>query len=202
MSYVQIDPPVGGSSSPVSASTITDAPRPYPYTRAEECSWHPEDVARHMSSLVGHGGVAQLLTHGWSSNRHVPSLRAQFGMNRMPGDDDNDNIASKHPCLGYMKSILSTFLEQLKEPLILMLLGSALLSIILGNTTDAISIATALCIVSLVAAVQEYRSEQALEQLANLVPHTCTVLRDGRIEENFEASMLVVGDLVLLATGE
>ena len=71
-----------------------------------------------------------------------------------------------------------------------------------GNSADAISIALALTIVSLVAAVQEYRSERALEALSDLVPHTCTVLRDGRAIENLSAKELVVGDLVLLSTGD
>jgi P-type Ca2+ transporter type 2C len=50
--------------------------------------------------------------------------------------------------------------------------------------------------------VQEYRSEQALEKLANLVPHTCTALRDGIVMDSFLARDLVVGDLVLLSMGE
>jgi magnesium-transporting ATPase (P-type) len=83
-----------------------------------------------------------------------------------------------------------------------MLLGSAAISITLGNRADAVSIGIALLIVSLVAAVQEYRSEAALEKLGNLVPHTCTVLRDGQVRDDFLAKDLVVGDLVLLATGE
>jgi Ca2+-transporting ATPase len=83
-----------------------------------------------------------------------------------------------------------------------MLLGSAAISLLLGNRADAISIGIALLIVSLVAAIQEYRSEAALEKLANLVPHTCTVLRDGQVRDSFLAKDLVVGDLVLLATGE
>lgn len=119
-----------------------------------------------------------------------------FGSNIMSGDSSEQ---AKGSCIG---PVLSALLSQLKEPLILMLLGSAGLSIFLGNTADAISIGIALLIVSLVAAVQEYRSEQALEKLANLVPHTCTVLRDGRVSDGFLAKELVVGDLVLLATGE
>lgn len=71
----------------------------------------------------------------------------------------------------FVPPILSALSGQLKEPLILMLLGSAGISVALGNSADAISIAIALLIVSLVAAVQEYRSEAALEKLANLVPH-------------------------------
>jgi Ca2+-transporting ATPase len=101
-----------------------------------------------------------------------------------------------------LQPIFEALVGQLKEPLILMLLGSAALSLVLGNVADAISIAVALLIVSMVAAVQEYRSEQALEKLSNLVPHTCTALRDGQVVDDFLARDLVVGDLVLLATGE
>jgi Ca2+-transporting ATPase len=72
----------------------------------------------------------------------------------------------------------------------------------LGNYADAMSIAVALFIVSLVAAIQEYRSEAALEKLADLVPPTCTVLRDGQVLERCLAKDLVLGDLVLLSTGE
>ncbi|KAL3917121.1 MAG: hypothetical protein SGILL_004860 [Bacillariaceae sp.] len=90
----------------------------------------------------------------------------------------------------------------MKEPLIIMLLFSAGISLLLGNTADAISIGIALLIVSMVAAVQEYRSEQALEKLAHLVPHTCTVLRDGHVLDGFPAKELVVGDLIMLATGD
>jgi len=104
--------------------------------------------------------------------------------------------------LPYLQPVAEQLKEQLKEPLIGMLLFSALISIILGNTSDAVSIGIALFIVSLVAAVQEYRSEKALEALENLVPHTCTVLRDGRVLTDFLAKELVVGDLVLLATGD
>ena len=179
----------------------------YPYSRAEECSWQPEEVARQLASLGG-GNVStdasHLLMHrGWSSGQ-VPTLRRMYGSNTMR-DDEADTASSSSfllrmsPCL---QAILSALYGQLKEPLILMLLSSAGISIFLGNMADAVSIGVALLIVSLVAAVQEYRSEAALEKLAHLVPHTCTVLRDGRVLDGFLAKELVVGDLVLLGTGE
>ncbi len=83
-----------------------------------------------------------------------------------------------------------------------MLLFSATISYCLDNIADAISISIALAIVSMVAAIQEYRSERALEKLADLVPHTCTILRDGHAKDHYPARELVVGDLVLLATGD
>jgi Ca2+-transporting ATPase len=132
-------------------------------------------------------------------------LRRAFGKNVVGDDDDDDENKNKWWILRklpFLQPVGAAMMEQLKEPLILMLLFSAGLSILLGNTADAISIAIALLIVSLVAAVQEYRSEQALEQLAHLVPPTCTCLRDGRVMDHFPARELVVGDLVLLATGD
>ena len=184
---------------------------PYPYTRSEECSWQPEDVARHLSALLSQVGgriasktdisnsSTQLLSHGWSS-RQVPTLRQNYGSNQLPGDAAADPSQSSY--LVCIKPIAEALVSQLKEPLIVMLLGSAGLSVLLGNKADAISIAIALLIVGMVAAIQEYRSEQALEKLANLVPHTCTVLRDGQVLDGFFARELVVGDLVLLSTGE
>ena len=43
--------------------------------------------------------------------------------------------------LGQKESLLFKFLEQFKDPLILLLLGSALISILIGNIQDAVSIA-------------------------------------------------------------
>ena len=43
---------------------------------------------------------------------------------------------------------------------------------------------------------------QTLEALENLVPHTTTVMRDGRVLDGFPAKELVIGDLLLLATGD
>lgn len=113
----------------------------YPYSRAEECSWQPEEVARQLSSLGG-GNVStdysHLLMHrGWSSGQ-VAALRRMYGSNTMIDDEQEQPTSSSvivrmFPCL---PAILSALYGQLKEPLILMLLSSAGLSLFLGNTAD------------------------------------------------------------------
>jgi len=145
--------------------------------------------------------TTHLLSHGWSS-RQIQVLRSMYGSNCMINEKDSQRSSALCHVPSFVLPVLSAMASQLKEPLILMLLGSAVLSVFLGNAADAMSIGIALCIVALVAAIQEYRSEAALEKLANLVPHTCTVLRDGQVSDGFPAKDLVVGDLVLLATGE
>lgn len=69
------------------------------------------------------------------------------------------------------------FLKQFKETLILLLLASAVISFLMGNLDDAISITIAVTIVVTVGFVQEYRSEKSLEALNQLVPHNAHVIR-------------------------
>ncbi|KAL0257840.1 High affinity Ca2+/Mn2+ P-type ATPase-like protein [Diplodia seriata] len=71
------------------------------------------------------------------------------------------------------------FLKQFQETLILLLLGSAGVSLIMGNYDDAVSIAAAVTIVVSVGFVQEYRSEKSLEALNQLVPHSAHVIRSN-----------------------
>ena len=82
-----------------------------------------------------------------------------------------------------------------------MLLGSSLLSILVGQYEDAMSIAVAVIIVGSVAFIQEYRSEQSLEALNNLVPPRCNVVRNGQTI-NILAEELVPGDIVRLSSGD
>mmetsp|Transcript_78 Transcript_78/g.110 ORF Transcript_78/g.110 Transcript_78/m.110 type:complete len:1125 (+) Transcript_78:220-3594(+) len=184
-----------GSSSFSISTTITD--------------YDPLISSRNESSQADN---SSLLTRG-RATMDIRTLRHTFGSNSLHGDhshdDDPNNPQSASPIKQFTKQmsdillpILSAFTDQLKEPLIIMLLFSAGISLFLGNQADAISIALALTIVSLVAAIQEYRSEKALEKLGDLVPHTCTVVRDGRAMDHFPAVDLVVGDLVVLSTGD
>lgn len=110
------------------------------------------------------------------------------------------------------------FLKQFKETLILLLLGSAFVSLLLGNIEDAISIAVAVFIVVTVGFVQEYRSEKSLEALNKLVPHYAHLIRVGASPSSkvdlpssatvdqaaavVSASLLVPGDLISFFTGD
>lgn len=88
-----------------------------------------------------------------------------------------------------------------ESPLILLLCGSAVISAVMGNIDDAVSITVAVLIVLTVGFVQEQRSEKSLEALNKLVPHHCHVIRDQR-EIHILANELVPGDIVLLSSGD
>lgn len=75
------------------------------------------------------------------------------------------------------------YLEQFKNPLILLLLGSALVSVSMKQFDDAISITVAIVIVVTVAFVQEYRSEKSLQELTKLVPPSCHWYRNKLLQK-------------------
>uniref|UniRef100_A0A8C8WUR3 P-type Ca(2+) transporter n=1 Tax=Panthera leo TaxID=9689 RepID=A0A8C8WUR3_PANLE len=99
------------------------------------------------------------------------------------------------------------FTFQFKNPLILLLLASALVSILTKEYGDAVSIAVAVLIVVTVAFIQEYRSEKSLEELTKLVPpESCRcecvcVCLEGKLQ-HLLARDLVPGDIVSLSIGD
>lgn len=74
--------------------------------------------------------------------------------------------------VGILRTATLTHHFQFKNPLIALLLASALVSIIMRQFDDALSITVAVVIVVTVGFVQEYRSEKTLEKLNKLVPPT------------------------------
>ena len=69
------------------------------------------------------------------------------------------------------------YLEQFNNPFILLLLASAIISLLMRQFDDAASIAFAIVIVVTVGFVQEYRSEKTLERMYALLPPVCKCLR-------------------------
>lgn len=100
------------------------------------------------------------------------------------------------------KSPLYTLLQQLLNPLILMLLFSAIISYFwLGQVADAVGILFAVILVTGVGFIQEWRTERSLAALHSLAPPVCRLLR-SRILRSRPASILVPGDVVDIRTGD
>uniref|UniRef100_A0A8B9THT3 Calcium-transporting ATPase n=2 Tax=Anas platyrhynchos TaxID=8839 RepID=A0A8B9THT3_ANAPL len=93
------------------------------------------------------------------------------------------------------------YISQFINPLIMLLLASAVISVLMHQFDDAVSITVAILIVVTVAFVQEYRSEKSLEELSKLVPPECHCVREGRVEHTL-ARDLVPGDTVCLSVGD
>lgn len=125
---------------------------------------------------------------GLTNNHDIVTRRSIHGINELSHEED-ENLALK---------FLSSFYE---DPLILLLIGSAVISFWMGNVDDAISITLAITIVVSVGFIQEYRSEKSLQALNKLVPAEANLTRNGSTSSVL-ASTLVPGDLVHFSQGD
>ncbi|MCX4510648.1 cation-translocating P-type ATPase [Streptomyces sp. NBC_01619] len=92
-------------------------------------------------------------------------------------------------------------LQQLRDPLILVLLVAAALTIATGDLTDATVILLVIAVNTAVGVVQEVRAEQAVLALSAMSAPAARVVRDGE-ERSIPAAEVVPGDLVLVAEGD
>jgi Ca2+-transporting ATPase len=97
--------------------------------------------------------------------------------------------------------LLHRVLRSAKDPLVLVLLGAAVLTLVTGDLADAAVIGLVLVVNTVVAVRQEVGADRALEALTNLGAPECRVVRDG-IAHTVLVSEVVPGDLVLLGEGD
>ncbi len=98
------------------------------------------------------------------------------------------------------KSIFKIMWEQLTNILVVVLIIAAVVSIAIGESTDAIVILAIVILNTLLGVTQEYRAEQAMASLKQMAVPNVRVRRDGEQEE-VSARELVPGDIVLLEAG-
>ena len=102
---------------------------------------------------------------------------------------------------GKKKSIWSKLAEQFLDPMILILIVAAVLSIILGEVSDAVIIMAIVVVNALLSIYQEGKAEQAIEALQKMASPNAKVYRDGSIV-SIPSADLVPGDIVELETGD
>ena len=93
------------------------------------------------------------------------------------------------------------FLRQLKNPFLLLLVATAVLSIVLGDRNDAYIILAIVALSVGLGFVNEYRAESAVADLQKRVSPNATVKRDG-VMKAIPVPELVPGDLVELTVGD
>ncbi|MEM2940021.1 MAG: HAD-IC family P-type ATPase [Thermoproteota archaeon] len=104
-------------------------------------------------------------------------------------------------------STLTLILDQLRSPLILVLVAAMLISLIIGELTDAIVIIVVLIFNTSIGFTQEFKAEKALQALKRLAAPEAEVIRDcpragGCIEIRVKAREIVPGDVILLEAGD
>ncbi|MGC7870402.1 calcium-transporting P-type ATPase, PMR1-type [Desulfosporosinus sp. SYSU MS00001] len=93
------------------------------------------------------------------------------------------------------------FLGQFKDFMVLVLLAATVVSGLLGEIADAVTILTILIVNAILGFIQEFRAERSMESLRSLTAPEARVLREG-LEQRIPAAELVPGDIVLLEAGD
>ena len=121
------------------------------------------------------------------TSAEVAARRQQFGENRLPVEKTT--------------SVWTTLLNQVKSPLVYIILVAALVSLVAREYGDFAIIMAVVVIDVILGFVQEYQAQKTYVALKGLLKPTTTVMRDGERRE-VEIWELVPDDLVLLNAGE
>jgi len=121
------------------------------------------------------------------TSAQVLECRARYGENRLPAEKG--------------VSAWAILFNQLKSPLVYIILAAAGISLVLGEYGDFAIIMAVVVIDVILGFVQEYQAQRTYVALKGLLKPTTTVIRDGQRVE-VEVWELVPGDLVILNAGE
>ena len=93
------------------------------------------------------------------------------------------------------------FAGQFKDFMVMILLGATVISVLMGEAVEALTIVVIVLVNALLGFLQEYKTEKTLEALKNMAAPTAKVIRDGN-EMEIPAVDVVPGDLLVLSAGD
>ncbi|WP_425456458.1 calcium-translocating P-type ATPase, SERCA-type [Cohnella pontilimi] len=99
------------------------------------------------------------------------------------------------------ESPLKLLLHQFKDFMVLVLVGAVVISGLLGEMLDALTIVAIILINGILGFFQEFRAERSLRALKELSAPTAKVIRGGELM-TVPARTLVPGDLVVMESGD
>ena len=126
------------------------------------------------------------LTAGLTSQQ-IAGLQDTYGHNELP--------RAAGP------SALRILLRQFTNVLVVILIIAAAIAFVVGERIDTVAIGIVILLNGALGFVQEWRAENALQALRNMMSPQATVLRDGR-QMVIAARDLVPGDLIIVAAGD
>lgn len=102
---------------------------------------------------------------------------------------------------GKTPSLLKIFIEQLLDPIVLLLVVAMIFSILIKENIDAIAIASIILVDIILGTFQEWKANKNVEALTKLIEIRTKIIRSGKEIEVY-SSNLVPGDIVLLSSGD
>ncbi len=141
--------------------------------------------------------ISAVLSHTNSSERGLTSAEAE-----KRGQEQGKNKLAE----GKKTSLIVRFLNQLKDPMTLILIAAAIVSAITSaisneSFADVFVILFVVIVNAVLGVLQESKAEKALEALKEMSSATSKVIRNGELM-HIKSEDLVVGDIVLLEAGD
>ncbi|MEI7579381.1 MAG: cation-translocating P-type ATPase [bacterium] len=111
----------------------------------------------------------------------------KYGFNELPSQQN--------------RTFLISLFDVIKEPMFLLLIGSAILYLFLGEIKDALMLLFFVLVVIGITLYQERKTEKALNELKKLTSPRVLVIRNGE-KIKISSREIVVDDIILLAEGD
>lgn len=127
------------------------------------------------------------------SNRQ--GLTAEEAKERLKRDGKNELPRHRHD------SLLRIFLRQIFNPLVILLVITVIFSFMIGEVIDACAIIFIIVVDLIMGTIQEWKAGKNAESLSALIKVQVKVLRENK-EMEIDSSELVIGDIVLLESGD
>ena len=99
------------------------------------------------------------------------------------------------------KSLISKIIEQLADPMVILLIVAAIVSAFTGDVVECVIIIAIVVINAIMSIIQEGKAEDSVAALQKMSSPEATVIRDGQ-RGHVKAEDLVPGDIVVLETGD
>lgn len=93
------------------------------------------------------------------------------------------------------------FINQFKDIMVVILLIATIISVMLGEIYDSVTIILIVMLNAILGFIQEYKTEKTLETLKKITSPTARVYRDGKLT-TINADELVTTDIIELETGD
>ncbi|MDH4362000.1 MAG: HAD-IC family P-type ATPase, partial [Nitrospirota bacterium] len=157
-----------------------------PHTKVESATPSPAATAWHTLPVAD---VTQRLEVDPQTGLNAPEVHRRarhYGLNTIP----------EHR----QRSLTRIFIDQFTDFMILVLIGAAIISGILGQRLDALAICIIVVLNGIIGFVQEYRADRAMQALKKLATPTARVRREQQVVP-LSTLNLVPGDIVLLEAG-
>lgn len=123
------------------------------------------------------------------------------GLSEPEAEERLERFGFNEPAKKKKTTVISLLFHNIFNPLVIVLLIIASISLFLGEKNDAIIVSLIALVSVFLSFVQEYRAGKAAERLSEMVRTTAAVYRDGKPKE-IKIREIVPGDIVELSAGD